>query len=113
MLKRVLMVVPLPLAILLVSSGCAPVEPAVYGVPSFDIVVENQTDQVLTIYEERFSRGEVAPKGQIAFEGVGGEWLITAENAHGEEVFSEVFTFKTNLIQIDRRTYKAVIPPLK
>ena len=60
-MKRILLVSLLLLAVLMLSSGC--MESGVYE-PSYHIVVENQTDQTLTI--SRFGElvGDVTPKGR-------------------------------------------------
>lgn len=87
------------------------------GEPLVDIVIENQTDQVLTIYYAGGGTplGDIAPGEQIT---IRRDWNIaqypiTAKNAQGEVVFSQVYSFTTNLQRIDGRIYKAVIPPLQ
>ncbi len=95
--------------------------------PAVDIVIENQTDQVLTIYVD--SRGNptgIVEPGKSVTTGAGsnsGRYLITAKNAQGEIVFSETYTFmpedKYHLQKTDEvhkgvvAVYKAVIPPLQ
>lgn len=97
------------IGLLAVSSGCV-------GSPIFDLVIENQTDQVLTIYmySDTHPVGKVEPGKTIItqIEGNRGEYPIKAKNVAGEVVFSETYSFKTNLQRIDGRVYKAVIPPL-
>ena len=96
-------------SMLIAPSGC------ICGRTITDIIIENQTDQVLTIYYKDTARiGDVGPgqKITISVDGSFGEYILTAKNAQGEVVFSQVYSFTTNLEKIDGRTYKGVIPPL-
>ncbi|MFC2007554.1 hypothetical protein ACFLVB_03030 [Chloroflexota bacterium] len=116
----------LMLIISLVASGCgsdyakSPTEPVGGGSPLMRLVVENQTDQVLTIHFENLSSDSVEPGGQIILRNLSmnsGSYPIIAKNPQGETVFSETFTFKTedkyHLQELEERVYKAVIPPLQ
>ena len=95
-------------------------EPTGGGSAFFNIIIENQTDQVLTIYNEsNYEIGSVEPGEQITMVNQGidmGYYPIEAKNTEGEVVFLETFTFKTkdkyHLERIQERIYKAVIPPL-
>ena len=94
----------------MVSSGCV-------GSPIFDLMIENQTDQILTIYmySDTHPIGKAEPGKTVTtqIEGNRGAYPIKAKNAQGEVVFSETYSFKTNLQRVDTRVYKAVIPPLQ
>ncbi len=82
----------------------------------FDMVIENHTDQILTIYSGEREIGDVEPGEQIVVKDLVvdfGKYLIIAKNTQGEVVFSETYSFKTNLEKINGRTYKGIIPPLK
>ena len=106
------------LSLLIILTGCTCAEPLV------DIVIENQTDQVLTIYYAGGGAplGDIAPGEQITIKRDMniGEYPITAKNRQGKVVFSQVYSFTTNLERIDGkgaspygRIYKGVIPPLE
>ena len=105
------------ISVLSTHSGC------IYGEPFVEIIIENQTDQVLTIYyalEDNFTGlgaplGDISPGEQITIRrdiNIG-EYPVTAKNMRGEVVFSQVYSFTTNLQWVDGWTYKAVIPPLQ
>ena len=82
--------------------------------PNFNLLVENRTTQVLTIYVVGVLIGTVEPGQQITHEipGAVGKLLLVAKNARGETVFSQTLAFdKTQ--QVNRNTYKVVIPPLQ
>jgi hypothetical protein len=106
------------IAVSLQLSGC-------WGSPAIGIVIENQTDEVLTVHFLGGNRGyDVAPRQQVVVEGPGntGNYPIVAKNENGEIVFSETYTFmpedKYHLVEtnLQRRgvvkVYKAIIPPL-
>ena len=90
-------------------------------------MIENQTDQVLTIYigSRGSPTGVAAPGHSITtdIDGNSGKYLITAKNDKGEILFSETFTFmpsdKYHLQETNQKVkgtaavYKAVIPPLQ
>jgi hypothetical protein len=93
--------------ILVLSAACAAI--------AIDIIIENQTEHVLTIYVNDYLVGDVKPGAQITREDANrdiGEYLIEAKNAQGEIVFSRTFTFET-LQRINGRLFKVVIPPLQ
>lgn len=102
------------LAILTTTVGC--LYPLPFSDPLFDMVLENQTDQTLTIYAGGIAPvGNVSPGQQIILkdrDSNRSEFPIIAKNAEGEVVFSYIYTYK-DLQKIDERTYKAVIPPLE
>lgn len=91
-----------------------------------DIIVENQTDQVLTIYyrEGGNPEGTIAPGQQLVMKDSldAGRYPIVAANSEGKIVFSGTYTRypsdKYHLIETDIKhpgvvkVYKAVIPPL-
>jgi len=98
------------IVMLLTTVGCT------CGSRLFDMVIENQTNQILTIYSGEWRVGDVEPDKQIVIEDLVidfGKYPITAKNTEGEIVFSEIYSFTTNLERLDSRTYKAVIPPLQ
>ena len=115
----VIAAVTMPMAII----GC---EFGPSGSPLFDLMIENQTNQTLTIYVD--SRGDptgIAEPGKVITTGIDGNrgrYLITAKNVQGEIVFSETYTFmpddKYHLQQTDEvhegvvAVYKAVIPSM-
>ena len=93
---------------------------ACWGSPLMDLIIENQTAQVLTVYVDDYEVGDVGPGGQIIWADAPGNmsrYIIEAKNTQGEAVFSETFTFETrdkyHLQQIKDGVYKAVIPPLQ
>ncbi|MFC1909051.1 hypothetical protein ACFLXD_04255 [Chloroflexota bacterium] len=96
---------------IVIFSGCACPEPLV------NIVIENQSEKTLTIYYGGggSSLGEIAHGEQITIRRDAnlGSYPITAKNTQGEVVFSETYSFKTNLEKINGRTFKGIIPPLK
>ena len=83
------------------------------------LIIENRSDQVLTIYHDNYQVGSVEPGGRIDDDNTSmntGRYPIEAKNAQGEVVFSETFTFKPkdkyHLQQVEERVYRAVIPPI-
>ncbi len=76
-----------------------------------DLVIENQTTKVLTIYSDETALGNVGPGAQIIQRRIPSNstpWLIVAKNLQGETVFSR--SFKYNDMQyIGNGTYKVVI----
>ena len=94
------------IAILVSSIAC-------WGSPLFDLIIENQTTQVLTVDVNYQRVGEVGPGEQITEEDIPwhGEHIVEAKNSQGEVVFSRVFTLET-MQEIKRgKVYKVVIPP--
>lgn len=88
------------------------------GSPIVEVIIENQTNQILSIYIDDDKIGDVQPGEQIMQSGSGdeGEWHIKAKNSQGKTVFSETFTYdpddEYHLKKIESGVYKAVIPPL-
>jgi hypothetical protein len=81
----------------------------------FDMVIENQTSQTLTIYLDGRQLGTVVPSGNITATGLPSSvnmFLVVAKSAQGETVFSK--TLSRQQMQSIGRTkpvYKVVIPP--
>ena len=80
----------------------------------FDMVIENQTSQTLTIYVDDVLVGTVAASGNITARGIPGaqnSFLVIAKSAQGETVFSK--TLSRQQMQHVARTnvYKVAIPP--
>ncbi|OGO18752.1 MAG: hypothetical protein A2Z15_02910 [Chloroflexi bacterium RBG_16_50_11] len=97
----------LMLIILVIFNGC------IYrGTPEITLLIENQSGEILTIYDEYSLIGNVNSNETIQYLSslATGKWLINAKNAQGEIVFSKKFAFE-ELQKIDDRTYKAIIPP--
>ena len=83
---------------------------------AIDIVIENNTDQALTIYcGDSWNIGTLSTNEQVTIgvDANSGNWTIRALNTQGEVVFSQVYSLETNLQKTGGRTYKAVIPPLQ
>ncbi len=102
------------------ANACGTTEPVGGGSRLFDMVIENQTDRVLTIYYDKTYEVGVIEAGGSITQKVSmnrGSYPITAKNTQGEVVFSETFTFipddKYHLQKIEEQVYKAVIPPLQ
>ena len=98
------------------------------GTYGIEIVIENQTDQILTIYsgtaihengnikDIKWSTtplGTLVPGGQISSYELedSGSYPFKATDDKENIVFSEVFKYK-NMIEIGKKIYKIVIPPL-
>ncbi|MFC1955424.1 hypothetical protein ACFLWZ_02655 [Chloroflexota bacterium] len=80
------------------------------------IIIENQSDQALTIYAGTSYRvGDLDPGQQITInkDPALGPLHITALNTQGEVVFDKEYSYSSDLIQIKSREYKAIIPPLQ
>jgi len=75
-----------------------------------DLVIENQTEDVLTIYRNDYLIGDVEPGEQITKEVPRdiGDHLIVAKNAQGEIVYSKKYTPR----DLEEADYKVVIPPV-
>ncbi len=95
--------------ILTASTGC------IYrGRPLRNLMIENQTDQVLTIILDEEVVGEVRPGGSIIknnFDISFSEYEIEAKNAQGETVFSRRYVFE-DFQKIDGGVYKVIISQL-
>jgi hypothetical protein len=78
--------------------------------PAFNLVIENQTTQTLTIYLNGGSFGTVKAGEQITIksDSATGKYSIMAKSAQGETVFSKTFTVEQMQI-VDSKTYKIVI----
>lgn len=106
--------------ILVALSGCTPMA---------NLIIENQTDQVLTLYikewigpEANFqandtnwnrAEGTIGPGEQLTTDVIMdfGQYAIKAETIQGEIFFSEIYSLNKNLQKIESRVWKAVIPP--
>ena len=90
--------------ILAMSVGC-------WGSRTFNLVIENKTEYILTIYMNDYRIGEVKPSTQITkVESIDvGTYLIVAKNDNGENVFSKEYSW----IELKDMKYKVVIvePP--
>ena len=89
--------------LLLAGAGCE---------PSFDLTLENRTDQVLSIYRGGEPIGEVTPGEQLEMQNLPVTqvyYLIEARDAGGELVYSREFT----AIELRDADFKVVIetPP--
>lgn len=96
------------------------------GSPAIDIIVENQTGQVLTVFVSSSKpSGTIAPGQRQIVKSLSldeGRYPIVAKNLEGKVVFSETYTFYPDgpyhLIETNLRhkgvvnVYKAIIPPL-
>ena len=83
--------------------------------PNFDIIIENQTSQNLTVYINKDKVGTVEPGKQIVAKNApGSTWtfLTTAENMEQEIIFSQNLT-RPQMQRINETLYKIVIPPPK
>jgi hypothetical protein len=78
----------------------------------FDLITENQTDQILTICYGRPCLGDLGPGESMTTEAYFDEdsYLLFALNTQGELVFAQDFTFET-LQEVENDVWKAVIPP--
>lgn len=86
---------------------------ACWGERIVDLIIENQTEQVLIVTLDGGLVGEVLPGSRIIRKDLTMslfEYLIEAKNTAGEIVFSQVFTFE-DLQKVDARVYKFVISP--
>lgn len=102
--KSVIVGLSLILILVVVSLGSLSCEPA------FNLVIENQTTQTLTIYLNGGSFGTAEPGGQIIIKSSSatGKYSIIAKSAQGETVFSKTFTVE-QMQTVDSKTYKVVI----
>jgi hypothetical protein len=109
--KRFIVWLGLLLMLMVISASSV----ACWGSPLFDLMIENQTGQTLTVFIDGLRIGEVGPGGQITRKNTPwdiGEYLIEAKNAQGEVIFDETLT-RSDMQRIDnKRIYKATIPPL-
>jgi len=95
--------------ILLMLNGC---DWFYRGSPEFYLIIENQTNQILTVYIENDLYGNVNPNESVKIQWlIQGKYSIQAINKQGETVFSKTFLF-TELKKIDEKTYKVIIPPI-
>ena len=77
---------------------------------SFQLVIENQTKQVLTVYIYGDPIGNVEPDKQItrAMPGTEIHYLVTAKNSQGEVIFSKTLT-RSEMKDLGNNTFKVVI----
>ena len=88
---------------------------ACWGSPLVDLIIENRTDQVLTVILDDGLVGKVRPGDKITRKNLDisfHEYVIEAKNAQGEIVFSQSYVFE-DFQKIDGGVYKVVIPPLQ
>ncbi len=101
----------LMLTLILTASACG----IYHDFPLRDLVIENQTNQVLTIILDDVLVGEVRPGDKITANDfpIGfSEYVIEAKDAQGEIVFSRSYVFE-DFQKVDDGVYKVVIPPLQ
>ena len=95
--------------ILAASAGC------IYrGSPLVDLIIENRTDQVLTVILDDGLVGKVRPGDKITRKNLDisfHEYVIEAKNAQGEIVFFRRYVFE-DFQKIDGGVYKVVISQL-
>jgi len=78
----------------------------------FDLVIENKTTQILTVYMDNYAIGTVEQGKRIVNQKVPGNaspFLIVAKNAQGEIVFSKTLRV-SEMEQIGKNIFKVVIP---
>ena len=102
------------LANILVFGSCtywAFYSPFSWGSRSMDLIIDNQSAQNLTVYQDGIMLGNVGPSETIASKASVNidRYTITALNTEGEVVFAKRFTHET-LIRLDDWDRKAVIP---
>ena len=81
----------------------------------FNLVIENQATQDLTIYLDKEQIGNVASGKTITKSEIPGasiEYLVVAKNVQGEIIFSKTLT-RSEMQYLGKDTFKIVIPPLK
>lgn len=75
---------------------------------SFDLVIENQSNQALIIYVDDYKVGEVNPREHITYEVYeGGYYQVIAKNSQDEEIYSREFAFQ----ELYESDWKVIIPP--
>ncbi len=81
-----------------------------WGSPTRDLVIENDTTQVLTIYVNDFRVGDVQPGGQVSRDVSMDidKYLIAAKSSTGEVVYSREYTYD----EINRAKWVVTIPAL-
>ena len=102
--NRCFLIIPILLLSLSLFSGCL-------GSPEFQIIFENRTQEVLTIYIDDYEVGEVDPGDYISHNHVSwnyGRYLIEAINSQQEIVFSKTLTRET-MEKIETMVYKVII----
>ena len=95
------------LILIVILNGC------IQGTPEITLLIENQSNDILTIYIDNALIGKVNPTEIIRHISslATDKWLIQAKNAQGEIVFSKKFAFE-ELQKVSTGVYKAIIPPL-
>jgi hypothetical protein len=109
--KRFIILLGLIFVIAIISMGASSC-PAILGDPAHYLVIENQTQQTLTIYYSYGEIGKAVPGGNVtASMGISvSEGIIAAKNARGELIFLRRYTSE-DYKNIGNFYYKAVIPP--
>ena len=82
----------------------------------FELIIENQTAQVLTIYLDDLTLGKVEPSAQVIQKNIPSQvnhFLIIAKNEQGEAIFSKTLSRQQMQYIKGTDTFKVVIPPLK
>lgn len=83
------------------------------GEPLFDLIIENKTTKVLTVYVDDTTPFTIRPGEQVVQRntptGVGG-YSIVAKNSQGQTVYSRKFSSPVDMQKVDDKTFKVVIP---
>ena len=84
------------------------------GSPIVDLIIENQTDQVITIVLDGGLVGKVRASDMITKQiDIGmSEYVIEAKNTQGKIVFSRSYDFE-DFQEVDEDVYKVVITSLE
>ena len=84
------------------------------GSPIVNLIIENQTDQVLTIIFDGGLVGNVGASDKVVQQiDVGmSEYAIEAKNVQGETVFYQSYIFE-DFQEVDEDVFKVIIPPLQ
>jgi hypothetical protein len=109
--KRFIFLAAIIVLIAIVGMGASSC-PGMFGDPMHFLVIENQTQQTLTICYESVEIGTAIPGGNVTIPtGVSiRAGIIAAKNSQGELVFLRYYT-PENYKSLGHYYYKAVIPP--
>ena len=96
-----------------VAVGCTYIDGPIAH-PVYDVILENQTDQVLSVYQSGYLLGQVESGKTIkaGWDTHSAFIEIEARSLTGELVFSQNYG-SGNIRKIDERTYWGIIPPLQ
>jgi hypothetical protein len=83
--------------------------------PYIHLVIENKTEQTLSVFVDGVLIGKIEPGNQITEKYPGGsfkyKYSIVAKNEQGEIIFSEKIS-QQQMQYVGSGNYKVVIPPL-